>query len=169
MNAISLAVSKVGKASSRFIQRRRRSNEEHHHDEPLVQLTDDGCHRTEESAHDDDEPLQNMSLLYSCCKQWAWPAVTFRCTTHPHEANVTFRDKNGDTALHLACIGNPPIDTVEALLTACPELACARNNYGNLPLHGKKYMISCPGCRSVHSRIMLILTQSHAPIERRAM
>jgi ankyrin repeat protein len=135
MNAISLAVSKVGKASSHFIQRRRRSNEEHHHDEPLVQLTDDGCHRTEESAHDDDEPLQNMSLLYSCCKQWAWPAVTFRCTTHPHEANVTFRDKNGDTALHLACIGNPPIDTVEALLTACPELACARNNYGNLPLH----------------------------------
>ena len=150
MYAISLAVSKVGKASSRFIQRRRRSNAENH-DEPLVQLTDDRCQRTE--SHDDDEPLHNMSLLYSCCKQWAWPAVTFRCTTHPHEASVNFRDKNRDTTLHLACIGKPPIDAVEALLTACPELACATNNDGNLPLHGKLHVFIYSGCRSVYSRI----------------
>lgn len=132
MNAVTLAVSKISRAGSRFLKRRNRANKEH--EDPLVQVTDNEA--TQPTDRDEPE-TKNMPLVYCCCRQWAWPAVTFRCATHPHEAHVSIRDKNGDTALHWTCIGKPPIDTVEALLTACPELASATNYEGQLPLHGK--------------------------------
>lgn len=74
-----------------------------------------------------------MSLLFNLSRRWAWPAVEFRCQSHPHEADA--RDDKGDTALHWAVFGNPPVETVEALLTACPDLASVANNEGLIPLH----------------------------------
>ena len=76
-----------------------------------------------------------MSLLFNLSRRWAWPAVEFRCQSHPHEADA--RDDKGDTALHWAVFGNPPVETVEALLTACPDLASVANNEGLIPLHCK--------------------------------
>ena len=98
----------------------------------MVQVTD----RDVGAAECTEPQRQSMPLLYSCCKHWAWPAVTFRCRSHPHEVHVSIRDENGDTALHWACFGKAPLDAVEALLTACPELASAGNHKGQLPIHG---------------------------------
>ena len=134
MYAVALAVSKVSRASSRFLQSRIKSNDEEHED-PSIQVVTD-CVARQADDFDDDEPeTKSMPLAYSCCKRWAWPAVTFRCTTHPHEVHVSVRDEKGDTALHWACFGKPPLDAVEALLKACPGLASATNNEGQLPLH----------------------------------
>ena len=95
------------------------------------------------------EPAVRLPLLYALCRRWAWPAVTFRCESHPEEASVTHRDNNGDTVLHWACFGNPPLDTVQALLTADPQLASARNHKGDLPIHGE---YDCDyECKSEHS------------------
>jgi ankyrin repeat protein len=78
---------------------------------------------------------ERVSFLYSLTRRWAWPAVAFRCETHPEEASERYRDRNGDTLLHWACFGSPPIYAIQALLQACPELATVRNKKGCLPLH----------------------------------
>jgi hypothetical protein len=77
----------------------------------------------------------DLPLLYSLARSWAWEAVTFRCTTHPQEVDVKFRDYRGDTSLHWAAFGRPPIETVHALLQACPDMARTPNFSGTLPLH----------------------------------
>jgi hypothetical protein len=77
----------------------------------------------------------SMPLLYSLVRSWAWEAVTFRCTTHPHEASETIVDELGETCLHWACLGKPPLETVQAILNVCPKMAEARNHAGHLPLH----------------------------------
>jgi hypothetical protein len=132
MRAASLAVMKVGKASRRLFQSTKASDAETE-DRPSVYVTNKANNTVN---HNDTEESQHMPLLFSLCKRWAWPAVTFRCQTHPHEAHVTIRDEKGDTALHWACFGNPPLDAIVALLNACPELAAATNQQGVLPLHG---------------------------------
>jgi ankyrin repeat protein len=137
MYAVSLAVSKVIRASGRLFQRRNRSNDDEN--SPFVQVTDAATKHTDEC--DESEP-KNMPLTYSCCMRWAWPAVTFRSKSHPHEVHVSVRDQKGDTALHWACFGSPPVEAVEALLTACPELASAANQEGQLPLHGESLIFS---------------------------
>ena len=77
----------------------------------------------------------DLPLLYSLARSWAWEAVTFRCTSHPHEVDVQYRDYRGDTILHWVAFGRPPYETVHELLLACPELAQTPNNSGTLPLH----------------------------------
>ena len=84
-----------------------------------------------------------MPLLFNLCRRWAWPAVEFRCQSHPHEADV--QDERGDTCLHWAVFGNPPLSAVEAILTASPDLASVANRHGLLPLHGK-CVIYVPFC-----------------------
>jgi ankyrin repeat protein len=78
---------------------------------------------------------KSMPFLYSLARSWAWEAVTFRCQTHPAEASAEHRDYLGDTVLHWAAFGHPPISTVNALLAACPETARVANRNGMLPLH----------------------------------
>lgn len=80
-------------------------------------------------------PLRQLTFLYALTKRWAWEAVAFRCQTHPHEATTREQDVNGDTILHWACFGSPPLYVIEAILHACPELATIRNTKGLLPLH----------------------------------
>lgn len=134
MYAVTLAVSKFGRATSSFLQRRRKSSaNDTQHEAPRVEEIDN----TNRAICPPSRSPQHMPLAYSCCMRWAWPAVTFRCATHPQEVHVSVRDKNGDTALHWACLGKPSVDAVEALLFACPELAAAVNHKGQLPLHGE--------------------------------
>jgi len=45
-------------------------------------------------------------------------------------------DSMGETILHFALLGKPPMDTVQAILNVCPEMAQVRNQGGHLPLHG---------------------------------
>jgi hypothetical protein len=78
---------------------------------------------------------RSMPLLFNLCRRWAWPAVEFRCQSHPHEASA--QDERGDTALHWVVFGNPPVGAIQALLTACPDLASVANQEGRLPLHCK--------------------------------
>jgi Ankyrin repeats (many copies) len=87
---------------------------------------------TTESAEDDDNSLP---LLFFLARSWAWEAISFRCTTHPNEVEVQYRDTHGDTCLHWVAFGRPPVSTVKALLSACPELARTPNFAGTLPLH----------------------------------
>jgi hypothetical protein len=44
-------------------------------------------------------------------------------------------DREGQTALHHACLFRAPANVVEAMLYASPELASARNDQGELALH----------------------------------
>ena len=85
-------------------------------------------------SHDTDITT-DLPLLYSLARGWAWEAVTFRCTSHPHEVDVTYRDHRGDTILHWVAFGRPPLETVKEILRICPKLAQTKNHSGTLPLH----------------------------------
>lgn len=78
---------------------------------------------------------ETFSFLYNLTRRWAWQAVAFRCQTHPDEATLLEQDSNGDSILHWACFGSPPLFVVEAILKASPELIKVRNARGCLPLH----------------------------------
>ena len=105
---------------------------------PTISITeqrrddDELCHDVPES---DGREKPSISFLYSLATRWAWNAVTYRCETHPSEADVSFRDDSGDTCLHWACFGVAPLYVVEKLLSTCPDLVRATNNMGQLPLH----------------------------------
>ena len=98
-----------------------------------IQATGGTQRATNEDEFDSDK-CHSLPLLFNLCRRWAWPAIAFRCQTHPHEAAA--QDENGDTALHWAVFGNPPLVAVEALLKACPDLAGKANKDGRVPLHG---------------------------------
>ena len=155
MRAATLAMMKFSKASRRLFRSSKASDSETE-DTPSVQVTDKSSVAT---VHKDTDEQKYMPLLFSLCKRWAWPAVTFRCQTHPHEAHVTIRDDEGDTALHWACFGNPPLDAIEALLTACPELAAATNKQGVLPIHGEY-----PHCHIMKSFVLSIRNSTYYSI-----
>jgi hypothetical protein len=78
---------------------------------------------------------RKLGLLYRLAKAWAWPALAHRCRTHPWEASSSVVNHDGDTALHWAVFGNPPLFVVEALLRASPELVNVPNATKQLPLH----------------------------------
>jgi hypothetical protein len=86
------------------------------------------------SAHNNSDN-STLSLLYNLAKSWAWPALAHRCQTHPWEASWKIVNRDGDTALHWAVFGNPPLYVVKALLKACPNLVNTANNAQQLPLH----------------------------------
>jgi len=101
--------------------------------EPTITVTDNRrpstCRIREPSS------ISAIPLLYALCKQWAWPAITFRCETHPQEASAQFTDERGDTALHWVVFGKPPVAVIHALVKACPALAFTSNRGGQLPIH----------------------------------
>lgn len=99
---------------------------------PSIQVTASTPKANREDEFE-SEICRSMPLLFNLCRRWAWPAIAFRCQSHPHEAAA--QDANGDTALHWAVFGKPPLVVVEALLTACPGLAAMANNDGKIPLH----------------------------------
>lgn len=103
-------------------------------DEPVI-LVSSNRQRANSSSQSTrtGEEHRTMPLLFNLCRRWAWPAVEFRCQSHPHEASA--QDARGDTALHWVVFGNPPIAAIQALLKACPTLASMANQEGRLPLH----------------------------------
>lgn len=80
---------------------------------------------------------KHKPLAYALARSWAWPALKFRCETHPEEVSEMIQDGRGETILHWTCLGKPPIDTVQAILSVSPEMSQVRNVSGHLPLHGK--------------------------------
>ena len=89
------------------------------------------------STSETGEARKNRPLAYALARSWAWPALTFRCGTHPEEVSEIIRDERGETILHWTLLGKPPLETVVAILNVCPEMAQVRNTSGHLPLHGK--------------------------------
>eukprot|EP00978_Attheya_sp_CCMP212_P011226 scaffold27591_cov50-Attheya_sp.AAC.1 len=79
-----------------------------------------------------EENRDHLPLLYALAQRWAWPAVTHRVSTHPHELDKAVCPKTGDTALHWACIGRPPLHSVQAL---APKQAHLLNHKQMYPLH----------------------------------
>jgi hypothetical protein len=47
-------------------------------------------------------------------------------------------DDHGSTPLHIACWGNPPMEVVQALLQACPQVATYKDVHGNTPLQARR-------------------------------
>lgn len=135
-----LSVRVVAKLTESFheINRRRRhqsSAQKPEVTEPSIAVTED--RRTLPSSSSIQEGLSSvrLPLVYMLCKQWAWPAIAFRCDTHPHEVSVAVVDERGDTALHWAVFGKPPIGAIQALIEACPALVSTKNRSGMLPIH----------------------------------
>lgn len=91
--------------------------------------------RRNNSDEEREYPDGSLGVLYSLAKSWAWPALAHRCETHPWEASSTIVNRRGDTALHWAVFGNPPLYVIEALLKACPDLVNVPNESKQLPLH----------------------------------
>jgi hypothetical protein len=94
--------------------------------------------RAEQQEEKTTSPVTSTPLAYALARSWAWPALQFRCETHPHEVSELSVDDRGETMLHWTCLGKPPLETVQAILVACPALARMENKAGHLPLHGKK-------------------------------
>jgi hypothetical protein len=97
-----------------------------------------GAQQTQEN----NSTATNAPLVYALARSWAWPALKFRCETHPHEVSELSVDERGETILHWTCLGKPPVETVQAILEVCPVLARIKNKAGHLPLHGKNIAVS---------------------------
>lgn len=63
-----------------------------------------------------------------------WKSVLSWITFHADEVS-SFVDREGQSALHHACLFRAPLDIIEAILFAAPELARMGNDKGELPLH----------------------------------
>ncbi len=135
-----------------FRRRRETEAEEDDFDLPTVTLTDRQDYTDHSSPHN-DTVFAPPTFLYALTKRWAWPAVAFRCETHPHEVLSMERDSNGDTMLHWACFGSPPVYVIDAILQNCRDMASMRNNRGFLPLH-----IAC--CYRASSDVVRMLVQA---------
>lgn len=104
-------------------------------DPPTVTLTTRQYSQAESSSSASASSPTSLSFLYALATRWAWEAVAFRCETHPHEVLSMEQDLNGDTILHWACFGSPPLFVIETILETCPSLATIPNRKGYLPLH----------------------------------
>jgi hypothetical protein len=105
-------------------------------------LLSDPLHRRERRRSKNDplessskRELEKMPKLYHLARAWAWKEVAQRAGSNPSEARADLIDHAGDTILHMACRFKPPVETVQALLKACPALARVRNGKDHLPLH----------------------------------
>lgn len=63
-----------------------------------------------------------------------WKAVLGWIAFHADEVS-TLVDREGHTALHHACLFRAPLDVIEAMMFAAPELATFGNDAGELALH----------------------------------
>lgn len=74
-----------------------------------------------------------------------WTELHDACQHHESNMIVTLAqkfaeealmvDEHGSTPLHIACWGNPPLEVIQALLSACPHTVCDQDIDGNTPLH----------------------------------
>jgi len=71
--------------------------------------------------------------LFDLAQRADWSAVILRAATHPQEA--FWIDRCGNSALHLACRKQPPVEAVTALLRACRKTSSMKTVDGMTPLH----------------------------------
>lgn len=118
-----------------------RSSSQRYEDESDVSSTSSGSSVSTQdlTTLDDDEDEQEVfeeTVLYKLAKQWSWPAIIYRCETHPHEACSLYQNENHESLLHWICFGRPPVEVVQAVLKANPKAASIRNSMtGDYPLH----------------------------------
>mmetsp|Transcript_17261 Transcript_17261/g.21201 ORF Transcript_17261/g.21201 Transcript_17261/m.21201 type:complete len:405 (+) Transcript_17261:726-1940(+) len=98
----------------------------------------------------------NSPELYEDAHEGKWPRLLSRCVTHPKEA--FYNDKFHNTALHLACRRQPPVEVIRALIRAHPGSASSRTVDGLTPLH---FLCYCGG--SVSAIQELISSYPKAP------
>lgn len=84
----------------------------------------------------------NAPVLYEQALVGQWEAIVKRALLFPQEA--AYSDKCKNTALHLACRRQPPVDVVMALIRAYPEGALKKTLDGLTPLHFACYCGASP-------------------------
>ena len=87
---------------------------------------------------------ENRTTLVKHIVKWDWKAVIKRALKHPEEASTWISTKgvNGVVRflpVHKACVLNPPVEVVEALISAYPDGAKSYDQDGWLPLHCAAY------------------------------
>jgi ankyrin repeat protein len=73
------------------------------------------------------------TVLHEACQNERKDQVIQRSSIHSTEAAMT--DDHGWTPLHIACLSNPPVSVVLALMQANPSSLAEKDIHGNTPLH----------------------------------
>lgn len=96
----------------------------------------------EEEETDEREFDKNPTVLYALVQKKLWKEAIARAQSNPKEARafISRREKDGKIRwrllpLHAAIVFKAPEDVIEALLTAYPKAAEAKDDQGMLPLH----------------------------------
>ena len=71
--------------------------------------------------------------LHDACQHHENQTIVKLAQTFGKEAEMV--DEHGSTPLHIACWGNPPLEVIQALLSACPKTVHEQDIDGNNPLH----------------------------------
>lgn len=71
--------------------------------------------------------------LHDACQHQRTIVVEQLARERVEEALMT--DDHGSIPLHIACVGNPPLSVIQALLKARPMSVCQQDVDGNTPLH----------------------------------
>ena len=71
--------------------------------------------------------------LHDACQHHRAIIVEQLAQTCAEEALMT--DDHGSIPLHIACVGNPPLSEIQALLKVRPMSVCQQDVDGNTPLH----------------------------------
>ena len=91
--------------------------------------------------------MTNAPDLYEFALVGSWSKLLARLSTHPHEAK--WSDKCKNTALHLVCRRQPPLDVVLALIRSNPVSPTLLTVDGLTPLHFACYCGASPDVVSV--------------------
>jgi len=91
--------------------------------------------------------MTNAPELYEFALVGNWPKLLARLASHPHEAQ--WSDKCKNTALHLVCRRQPPLDVVLALIRSNPISPTLLTVDGLTPLHFACYCGASPEVISV--------------------
>eukprot|EP00934_Nitzschia_sp_Nitz4_P003373 Nitzschia sp. Nitz4//scaffold79_size90958//48909//50729//NITZ4_005028-RA/size90958-processed-gene-0.92-mRNA-1//1//CDS//3329558258//3363//frame0 len=95
---------------------------------------------TDTFGTDNEVDYEHRTVLFRLLLKKDWRAAIARAESHPSEASTWIVTKgfNGNLRflpIHKACVLQPPEDVVEALLTAYPPGAKAKDQDGWLPIH----------------------------------
>lgn len=82
----------------------------------------------------------NRTILFRLILKKDWDAASTRCESHPEEASTWivakgFQGNIRFLPLHKACVLQPTIGVIEALISAFPESVHCKDQDGWLPLH----------------------------------
>jgi hypothetical protein len=96
----------------------------------------------EEEFDTEREFDKNPTVLYALVQKKLWKESITRANSYPKEASafISRKEKDGSIRwrllpLHAAIVFKAPEDVIEALLTAFPKAAEAKDDQGMLPLH----------------------------------